>query len=110
MYYKKFNKASPIFYLIFRVVVGLMFAVHGAQKFGLVGEGSIAAFAGFAGVPIWLAVIAGLIELVGGILVAVGFFSRISALFGVLQMIVAQITVHLPQGANPFTNGGELSI
>ncbi|MDY6788524.1 MAG: DoxX family protein [Candidatus Nanohaloarchaea archaeon] len=91
------------FYAFFRVVVGLLFAQHGAQKlFGRLG-GSAAAFPNFM---FWI----GIIEFFGGLLVAVGFLTRTAAFFSLANMVGAQIKVHLPQGFVPIQNGGELSL
>ncbi len=104
---KYIRKGSSYFYFVFRVVVGLIFFLHGAQKFGIIGDGNINIFAGAFGFPIWLAFIAGIIELVGGLLIALGFFTRLAAFFGLVQMLVALIIVHFPNSWNPLLNGGE---
>lgn len=104
------EKYNAWLFLVFRVVIGLMFAVHGAQKFGIVGDGNISGFASMFGLPMWLAVISGLVELVGGLLIALGLFTRIAAVFTSIQMIAALAIAHFPNGLNPFTNGGELAV
>ncbi|MBS3121341.1 DoxX family protein [Candidatus Woesearchaeota archaeon] len=104
------EKYSDWLFLVFRVVVGLMFAVHGAQKFGIIGNGSISGFAAAFGFPVWLAVVAGLVELVGGLFIALGLFTRIAAVFTSIMMIAALAIAHFPKGWNPFTNGGELAL
>lgn len=95
-------------YTIARVIIGAMFAVHGAQKFGIGSDMTVAGFAAFAGVPVALGYVAALIELVGGLCIALGLFTRYSAAFGALVMLAAWGLVHLKGGFNPFTNGGEL--
>jgi len=107
---KKLGKYSQMYYLIFRIVVGLMFAIHGAQKFGIVGDGNISAVAGIFGVPVWLMAIGALIELLGGIAILIGFHTRIAAFFGALQMIAAYFIAHIPKGILPMSNGGELAV
>ncbi len=90
-------------YAVFRISVGLLFFQHGAQKlFGWFG-GETVELASLMGV-------AGVIELVGGLLIAVGLFTRVAALFGIADMVGAQLQVHLPQGFVPIQNGGELSL
>jgi len=86
-----------------------LFAVHGAQKFGIIGDGSIAGFATGMGLPLFLAIIAATVELVGGLAIALGVFVRYAAFFGAINMIVALILAHLPKGIAPWTNGGELA-
>lgn len=95
------------FYAFFRIVVGLMFFLHGAQKlFGLMGgmDGN-GLSAMFATLP-WFA---GLIEVVVGIFIFLGIFVRIAASLAAIEMAVAYLTVHLQMGINPLSNGGELA-
>lgn len=97
--------------LIIRLVVGLTFAAHGAQKlFGWFGggglEGTGAFFETFGlkpGKP--LALMAGLGEFFGGLLFALGLLTPLAALLMIATMIVAIITV---AGKNGFwaQNGG----
>lgn len=90
--------------LVLRLAVGLIVAAHGAQKlFGWFGGPGID---GFAGVLSRLgirperpmAVLAGLAEFGGGLLVAIGFLNPISPLFMAGAMIVAIFAVHVPKG------------
>lgn len=96
------------FYFVFRVFVGLLFLQHGLQKlFG--------AFGGVAGngQPVELFSLfglAGLIEFLGGIAIAVGFFSRLVAFIAAIEMIVAYFVVHVPNGIIPLVNQGELAL
>jgi len=91
-------------YFVFRVLVGLMFFMHGAQKMlGWFGGNKVTDLASFMGV-------AGVIELVGGLAILLGFFSRLGALAGSLVMLGALVQVHLPRGWNPLLNGGELPL
>lgn len=92
---------EPI-YALLRVVAGLLFACHGAQKlFGAFG-GQV------AGEP--LMILAGVIELGGGLLIALGLLTPIAAFLASGQMAVAYFKVHAPQGAWPIENGGELAV
>ena len=101
----KFEK--PI-YAVTRIVLGGLFACHGAQKvLGLLGG------AGGSGEPanlVSLIGLAGVIELVGGLMIAVGFFAGYAAFLASGQMAVAYFTVHLPRGFWPIQNGGELAV
>ncbi|NQV08566.1 DoxX family protein [Candidatus Woesearchaeota archaeon] len=110
MFEKLQKNYAEKFYFLFRVVVGLMFALHGAQKFGLIGDGNVAGFAGIFGFPVWIAFLVSFVELVGGLGILFGFFTRLSALGGAIVMLWALATVHFPQGWNPLGNGGELPL
>jgi len=97
------GRFSEITFSLMRLVVGLLFACHGAQKlFGVLG-GHV-----MTGKPLML--IAGIIEFGGGLLVAIGLFTRIAALLASGQMAVAYFTTHLPQGFWPIQNKGELAV
>jgi len=101
---KKLQKFHAEGYAVFRIVVGLMFVQHGAQKllgwFGAKGTVPLVSLMGLAGT----------IELVGGLAIAVGFFSRLASVGGMAVMIGALATVHFPQGWVPIMNKGELPL
>ena len=90
--------------LIIRAIVGVYFAAHGAQKaFGWFGGGGPAGTAAFfeqigikPGKP--MALLAGIGELIGGLLFLLGFLTPIAALLIIVPMIVAIITVHGKNG------------
>ncbi len=103
-------KCKNLFYLAFRLVVGLMFATHGAQKFGIIGQGTTSGFASAMGLPVWIASIAASIELAGGLMIALGLFTRLSALLTGTVMLGALAFAHFPRGINPVSNGGELAL
>ncbi len=93
-------------YAAMRIVVGSLFFCHGLQKvFGLFGgiNGAAAPLLSLFG-------IAGLIELVTGALIVVGFRTVIAAFIASGQMAVAFFIAHLPRGFWPITNGGEESV
>ncbi len=91
---------------IFRIVVGLLFALHGTAKlFGWPATKSGAV--PFGTWPYWWA---GLIELVVGLLVALGLFTRLAALLGSGTMAYAYFTAHQADGVLPIQNGGELAV
>jgi putative oxidoreductase len=87
-----------------RILLGILFACHGAQKvFG--------AFGGIpAGVPALIVWVGGGLELVGGALVAVGLFTRSAAFLTSGEMAVAYFMAHAPNGFWPIKNGGEMAI
>lgn len=110
---EKIAKASyDTFYVLFRIVAGIMFAVHGAQKFGLFGGPGLEGFAGFAQVSIGVAAVIASIETLGGLLVALGLFTRIaSAISGVFILLVYVIAHVVGKGSLlPWSNGGELAL
>ena len=99
--------ASDVALTVFRVVVGALFAVHGASKLFGVLDG----FQPPAGSQLW---IGGVIELVCGALVAVGLFTRAAAFLASGTMAVAYIQFHWKgQGGDAFfpsVNQGELAL
>jgi putative oxidoreductase len=57
-----------------------------------------------------LLLVAGIIELVFGFLILIGFFSSIAAFIVSGELAVAYFMVHQPLGALPIMNGGELAV
>jgi putative oxidoreductase len=90
--------------LLLRLVVGLLFAAHGAQKlFGAFGGGGpqgTAAFFGSLGYrrPARMAIVAGLAELGGGLMLAAGFLTPLAAFLLTTVMLNAIATVVWPKG------------
>ena len=92
---------------VLRIMAGLLFCAHGAQKFLSFPPGDMAgagwAFAGpghFAGV----------IELVCGALIALGLFTRPAAFLASGTMAVAYFMAHASQNFWPVNNGGDAAI
>lgn len=102
--------------LVLRLVLGGVFVAHGAQKlFGSFGGPGIEGTAGFheqIGIkparP--MAILAGLAEFVGGILVIAGFLTPLAALALVVVMIVAILKVHLENGFFAASGGYEFNL
>jgi len=91
---------------LFRIVIGLLFAMNGTMKlFGWPAPLPVEIPVGSW--PLWWA---GLIELVVGVLVMVGLFTRAAAFLGSGEMAFAYFTQHQPKGLWPAVNGGELSV
>lgn len=97
--------------LLLRLVIGIIFMAHGMQKlFGFFGGGGITGTADFftnLGIPFpvttaWIVAIG---ETFGGLLLCIGLLTREIAVFFIVLMIGAIITVH---GQNGFfiTNSG----
>ena len=93
---------------ILRVVVGLVFFVHGFQKLFLMGFGGVAGMMEGLGVPApgLFAVILTLVELLGGLALILGLFTRLAAIPLAVDMLVATLMVHLPNGFSVLPNGG----
>jgi putative oxidoreductase len=88
---------------LFRVVIGLLFACHGARSlFGAFGKEPVS----FGVWPGWWAAV---IELVGGVAVLVGVATRIVAVLCSGTMAYAYFVVHQPKELWPIENGGELA-
>ncbi|MFI5755586.1 DoxX family protein [Streptomyces sp. NPDC051569] len=99
--YTRLNHAQPYALSLFRIVVGLLFACHGAASlFGLFGMHALSAGA-------WPGWYAGAIQLVGGGLVLIGLGTRTAALVASGSMAYAYFNVHQPDGLFPMQNGGE---
>lgn len=91
-----------------RVVIGLMFAQHGAQKlFGWFADPSRP---GGAPPLVSLMGLAGVLEFVGGLLVAFGLFTRPVAFVLSGMMAVAYFMAHAGQGPWPVLNRGEPAV
>lgn len=88
-------------YAVLRIVTGFLFLMHGTQKlFGWPG--------GQETVPVGsLPFVAGVIELVTGLMIMLGFFTSIAAFIASGQMAVAYFMVHFPQAFWPIQNQGE---
>lgn len=95
---------SPQLYALLRIVAGLLFAFHGSQKLlGFPGGNPPVELASMMG-------LAGIIELVGGLMIAIGLFTSIVAFLAAGQMAVAYFMAHAPKGAYPIENQGELAM
>ena len=102
--------------LVARVVLGLVMAAHGAQKlfgwfggYGLSGTGQFMAQLGFPAGRAFAGA-AGLAELTGGVLLALGLFGPVGPALVVSVMVVAAITVHWQHGLFAANNGIELPL
>jgi putative oxidoreductase len=91
---------------VLRIIVGLLFVEHGLAK--LVGFPHVAMFDNLQLVS--LLGLAGVIELVGGALLTVGLFTRITAFIMSGEMAFAYFMAHAPKSFFPALNGGELAI
>jgi putative oxidoreductase len=95
-------------FAILRIVAGILFACHGAQKLfgvmgGVDGQGSRAALGSLFG-------LAGIIEFFAGLLIALGLLGSYAAFIASGEMAAAYFMAHLPRGFWPIQNGGELAV
>jgi putative oxidoreductase len=101
------KKYANYAYALLRIVTGFMFAFHGAQKIlGLLSEFQPAVWS-----QLWFG---GIIELVGGLMVMLGFQTRAAAFLCSGTMAVAYIQYHwkfqIGSQLLPALNKGELAI
>ncbi|MGW0576571.1 DoxX family protein [Streptomyces sp. NPDC002920] len=94
---------------LFRIVVGLLFACHGAASlFGVLG-GAAGTDGGTIDAGTWPGWYAAAIQLVCGTLVLLGLVTRPAALLASGSMAYAYFKVHQPGALWPMENGGEAS-
>jgi putative oxidoreductase len=95
---------SPYLYAILRILSGLMFAMHGSQKlFGIPGDKPPVPVASFMG-------IGGVIELIAGLMIALGLLASYAAFIASGEMAVAYFMLHFPRGFLPIVNQGDLAV
>ena len=95
--------AQPWAYQLLRIVAGLLFAFHGAQKlFGILGGQRVALVSQFG--------LAGIIEFFGGLLIAAGVAVSPVAFLCSGEMAAAYFQAHFPRAAWPAQNGGEPAV
>lgn len=97
---------SPRLLSVLRIVTGLLFLQHGMAK--LIGFPHVAAFDNLQ--LFTLLGLSGVLELVGGLLVTLGLFTRPTAFVLSGMMAVAYFMVHAPQNVFPLINQGELAV
>jgi putative oxidoreductase len=102
--------------LIIRLVVGLLFVGHGAQKlFGWFGGYGIKGTGGWfesIGIKpgVTMALLAGLTELIGGTLFTVGLLTPLAGIMIAGTMVMAIVKVHAPNGLWATENGYEYNL
>ncbi|MCQ6276091.1 DoxX family protein [Bacillus sp. V3B] len=102
--------------LIIRLVVGLLFVGHGAQKlFGWFGGHGVKGTGGWfesIGIKpgVTMAFLAGLTELIGGLLFASGLLTSLAGIMIAGTMVMAIVKVHGPNGLWATENGYEYNL
>ncbi|WP_346908039.1 DoxX family protein [uncultured Roseibium sp.] len=99
------GKVAPFCHSLLRLVAGLLFLEHGTSKFldfphSQYSGTELMSMAGFAGS----------IELIGGLLITLGLFTRPAAFIASGTMAVAYFMAHAPQSFFPLINGGAEAI
>jgi putative oxidoreductase len=97
---------QPQMLALLRIIVALLFLQHALIKlFGFPPEGMPGLQQ--VGTLLW---VGGVIELVTGILVLLGLWTRLAAFIAAGEMAVAYFMVHAPQGFFPAVNMGEAAV
>jgi putative oxidoreductase len=96
---------SPRLLSVLRIVVGLLFLEHGLSKYFGFPAPSPAAFQVFG-----ILGVAGVIEIVASVLVAIGLFTRAAAFIASGEMAVAYFMFHFPKSFFPLVNGGDAAV
>lgn len=100
----RLNAWAPYFLAVLRVITALLFMAHGTAKlFGFPSLGFVPPLFSIYG-------LAAVLEVVGGILIVLGLFTRPVAFVLSGQMAVAYFMAHAPENFHPILNGGESAI
>ncbi len=99
---------EPVVLSILRIVIGLLILEHGMQKFFHFPPPDHP-MGGPGGLPPLMMVAAGL-ELVGGLLLVLGLFTRCAAFILAGEMAVAYFMAHASASLYPIKNHGELAV
>lgn len=94
---------APYTYALLRIVAGLLFVSHGGQK----------VFGWFGGQPVPLGSlfgVAGILEMVLGILITIGLLTGTAAFIASGEMAVAYFIGHFPKSFWPLENQGEPAV
>ena len=102
--FDRLSAYAPQALAVLRIVTALLFILHGTQK--------IIGFPASDMTPPLFSLfgLAGIIEIVAGILVLVGFFTRPAAFIAAGEMAVAYWMFHAPQSPYPMLNNGDAAI
>ena len=97
---------TPSILGVLRIIIGFLFLQHGTAK--LLGMPHVAMFDNLQ--LFSLIGLAGVLELVGGLLVLIGLFTRITAFILSGEMAFAYFIAHAPHALLPILNNGELAV
>ena len=91
------DRLQPLALVVMRVVLGVIMVAHGYHKvFGGLAQGSH--MVGSMGLPAWLGYVAAFTELIGGLMILAGFFTRPAAFALCIDLVVAIWKVHWRNG------------
>lgn len=91
------DRLQPLALLLMRLTLGAIMTVHGYHKvFG--GLSHFAHMVNGMGLPVWLGYVSAFTELLGGLLILIGFFTRPAAFAVCIDLCVAIWKVHLHNG------------
>jgi putative oxidoreductase len=96
---------SSVLLSLFRAMTGLLLLQHGTTKYLSIPPGPMNGAS-----PMTMSGAAGVLELVGGVLLILGLFTRPVAFILSGMTAVAYFYAHAPRGFYPILNGGELAI
>ncbi len=99
----RLNAYSPYFLAILRIVTALLFITHGTSKlFGwpVAMQQEVVSLMGFVGI----------LEVVGGVVLVIGLFTRPVAFILAGEMAAAYFMAHAPQDFFPLINQGESAV
>lgn len=101
------SRFQPQLHALLRIMTGLLFLEHGTQKFLSFPPGQAAGMGLALNNP---GAYAGIIELLCGLLVAIGLFTRPAAFLASGTMAIAYWMAHAPQNPFPVNNMGDAAI
>lgn len=103
------NRLQPLGLLVLRLALGAVMIAHGWQKvYG--GIPQLMEMLRHMGIPGWMGYLTAAAEFGGGILLVIGFLTRLAALAIFIDMLVAIAKVHLPHGFFAKTGGYEFPL
>jgi putative oxidoreductase len=101
------NRLHPLGLLVLRLALGTLMIAHGYQKlFG--GMGQFMGMLSHMGISPWMGYLTVAAEFGGGILIVLGFLTRLAALAILIDMLVAIFKVHLHNGLFSKNGGFDL--
>ena len=103
----RLSQFQPVMLSLLRFIAGLLFLEHGTQKFLQFPPGQAAGMGWTFANP---GAFAGIVELVGGLLIAIGLFTRPAAFIASGTMAVAYWMAHAPKDPFPVNNMGDAAI
>src|SRR5687768_10608152 len=97
--------------LLLRIALGTVFVLHGWQKLFVFGPAGVTGVLASSGMPVpgLNAMLLIGVELVGGLALIAGAFTRITSVLIAFTMLVATVLVHLPNGYF-LPNGAEFTL